>query len=253
MLTGDDPHLASLLVANNGPASPDRELAVAHAPLLRFDRREPFLPLAAGYSIIRHSGPSPSFPRKIELKPSEFAIEYAIWWDWDIVHLYELEHVWVYLDSSRRPVRAEASWHGRYHSMGLNSLSGEQLTLYSEPGKHALAPTPELYRAGEKQNRWLCCQGAGAGGLLVNDLFAGLNDIKSSQTDRLVQAFLRSYAFIPTYQFNRRLQITSDRLVPWPRLFRWIPERVSRLVLGLQEMLRLGTSPLEPLECGRET
>jgi hypothetical protein len=37
------------------------------------------------------------------------AIEYAIWWDWDIGHLYELEHVWVYLDADRQVIRGEAS------------------------------------------------------------------------------------------------------------------------------------------------
>ncbi len=252
MLTGDDPLLTSLLVAE--AASPDHELAVRYAPFIRFDKLEPFFPLTSGYTVIRQSGPSPSFPRTIEVGPGEQVVEYAIWWDWDIVHLYELEHVWVYLDSGRRPVRAEASWHGRYRSIGANGslpLSGDRLMLYSEPGKHAFAPSPEWYRPREKLNRWLCCRGAGSGGVHVSELFTGIIGTKSPQADKLVQAFLRTHAFVPTYEFNRALRITSERLVPWPKLFQWIPERVSYLSEGLQELARPNSAPFEPLECER--
>jgi hypothetical protein len=175
MLTGDDPHLTSLLVGQ--AASPEHELAALYAPLLRFDQREPFLPLAAGYTIFGQSGPSPSFPRTIEVGPGEQVVEYAIWWDWDIVHLYELEHVWVYLDSRERPARAKE--------------------------------------------------------------------------DKLVQAFLRRHAFVPSNEFNRKQRIPSERLVPWPKLFRWIPERVSYLAEGLQDSVRLKPAPFELLECER--
>jgi putative hydrolase of the HAD superfamily len=250
MLTGDDPHLTSLSAADS--ASPEHELAVRYAPFLRFDQREPFLPLTAGYTVIRSSGPSPSFPRTIEVDLGEQVVEYAIWWDWDIVHLYELEHVWVYLDSSGKLARAEASWHGSYHSMEVNGglpLSGDRLMLYSEPGKHAFAPSSTWFQSGEKMNRWLCCKGAGIGGVLVGELFTDLIDTKSPETDKLVQNFLRRHAFVPSYEFNRKLQIPAERLVPWPELFRWIPERVSYRVKGLQESVRSNADPIEPLEC----
>jgi hypothetical protein len=250
MLTDDDPHLTSLLVAE--AASPDHELAVRYAPFFKFDQREPFLPLTAGYTVMRGSGPSPSFPRTIEVGPGEQVVEYAIWWDWDIVHLYELEHVWVYLDSTGRPVRAEASWHGSYRSMGVNGglpLSGDRLVLYSEPGKHAFAPSSNWYQSVEKMNRWLCCEGAGMGGVLVSELFTGLIETKSPETDKLVQDFLRRHAFVPTYEFNRTIQLRAEQLVPWPELFLWIPERVTYRVEGLQGLARPDSAPFEPLEC----
>lgn len=254
MLDSDDPHLTSLLVADQDAKSPDYELAALHIPILKFDAREPFLPLAVGYSIFRDGGPSASFPRTINPGPDEVAIEYAIWWDWDMSHLYELEHVWIYLDSSGSPVRAEASWHGEFRPMGSNGslpLEGGRLSLFSEPGKHAFAPSPEWYREREKLNRWLCCRGAGTRGVHVTQLFTGLIDTKSPQADKLVQAFLRTHAFVPTYEFNRALRITSERLVPWPKLFQWIPERVSYLSEGLQELARPNSAPFEPLECER--
>lgn len=94
--------------------SVEHALAARYAPIIQFDAREPFLPLAAGYTVFRTDADSPSFPRRIELSPTgqppaATAIEYAIWWDWDIGHLYELEHAWVYLDSDGQVVRAEAS------------------------------------------------------------------------------------------------------------------------------------------------
>lgn len=252
MLTADDPHLTSPLVGQ--AASPEHELAVRYAPSIKLDQTEPFLPLRAGYTVIRQSGPSPSFPRTIEVGPGELVVEYAIWWDWDIGHLYELEHVWVYCDSSGTPVRAEASWHGSYRAIGANGslpLSGDRLMLYSEPGKHAFAPSSEWYQAGEKMNRWLCCRGAGAGGVLVTELFTGIIDTKTIDTDKLVQTFLRRQAFVPTYEFNRTVQITAEQLVPWPELHQWIPGRVTHLLEGLQEMARPSTGPFGPLGCER--
>ncbi|HUV88741.1 MAG TPA: hypothetical protein VMY80_03740, partial [Anaerolineae bacterium] len=117
MTTSSDPILSALW---NSPQDDEaRALAARYSPILRFDTREPFLPLAAGYTIFRQDGPSPSFQRgrQVELAPpgqppASFAIEYAIWWDWDIGHLYELEHVWVFVDAQGRVVRGEASWHG---------------------------------------------------------------------------------------------------------------------------------------------
>ena len=136
-------------------------------------------------------------------------------------------------------------------SNGSLPLEGGRLSLFSEPGKHAFAPSPEWYREREKLNRWLCCRGAGTRGVHVTQLFTGLIDTKSPQADKLVQAFLRTHAFVPTYEFNRALRITSERLVPWPKLFQWIPERVSYLSEGLQELARPNSAPFEPLECER--
>jgi hypothetical protein len=64
----------------------DRALAARCAPIIRFDIREPFLPLAVGYTILRSDADSSSFRRRIELNPlgkppAALAIEYAIWWD----------------------------------------------------------------------------------------------------------------------------------------------------------------------------
>src|SRR5689334_11010671 len=92
------------------PDAADYDLARRHAPRLRFDRSEPFLPSVVGYTVFRQAGQSPSFPREVTLPArAALAIEYAIWWDWDIQHLYELEHIWVYLDAGEQIVAVDAS------------------------------------------------------------------------------------------------------------------------------------------------
>ena len=79
----NDAVLSSLLSLTQDEGQ--RALAARYAPILLFDSREPFLPLAAGYTIFREEGPSSSFRQGfvVDLAPqgqpqAQFAIEYAI-------------------------------------------------------------------------------------------------------------------------------------------------------------------------------
>ena len=124
----------------------DHQLALRYAPLIRFDASEPFLPSVVGYTVFRKNQASASFPRDIRLSDNvDFVVEFAIWWDWDIQHLYDLEHIWAYVDSEGNLVDAEASWHGGNNQMldedNQLPLRDGRLELYSEPGKHAFAPS----------------------------------------------------------------------------------------------------------------
>jgi hypothetical protein len=131
------------------PDSRDRAIAERYAPIILFDRHEPFLPLAAGYTVFRSDGLSPSFSRQVQLRAperpaAELVIEYAIWWDWDIQHLYELEHVWVAVDADGRVVHADASWHGGMHPMLYDSavrLEGDHIIVYASPASTPSRPT----------------------------------------------------------------------------------------------------------------
>jgi len=209
-------------------------LAARYSPILRFDAREPFLPLAAGYTIFRQDGPSPSFQRghQVELAPpgqppASFAIEYAIWWDWDIGHLYELEHVWVFVDAQSRVVRGEASWHGRYRDMcyeGELALDSDHLVLYSEPGKHAFAPTPAWFQ--ERRQRFKRSETsalAGAGGILLAPYIQGQVHVTPLKT-RLVHTYLSQQAFEPAWDFSQVFRFpppsppSMGGVVPWPDL-----------------------------------
>ncbi len=215
----------------------ERSLALRYTPSIRFDDREPFLPLAAGYTIFRQDSVSPSFAqgRSIELSPpgkpvSSLAIEYAIWWDWDIGHLYELEHVWVFVDREGKVVRGEASWHGDYHSMekdGALALCDDHLLVYSEPGKHAFAPIPDWFaERWQGRKRMPTVALAGVGGVLVASYFQGQIH-KTPLNDRLAHSYLAQQAFEPSWKFDRIFAFSAEMLVPWAALSDWIPLRVN--------------------------
>ncbi|MCH7663433.1 MAG: hypothetical protein IH859_06150 [Chloroflexi bacterium] len=237
-----DPNLRLLFASRPSSTDVDLNLAARYAPALKLDTREPFLPRAVAYRIFRKSAASPSFPRKIDLntaeKPSpELAIEYAIWWDWDIIHLYDLEHIWLFLDQSGQIVRAEASWHGDCKDMSVGGglqLSRERLTLFSEPGKHAFAPMAAVLQDEAESTRQLCGQMAGIGGLLITPLFNKITSLKTPEVDRLIYTFLQSRAFEPTFEFSRSFSISAEMLVPWPALYRWIPARLAWLIDNLK-------------------
>jgi glycerophosphoryl diester phosphodiesterase len=235
MNTFDDSLLCTLLSSRQSPV--DQALAARYAPIIRFDDREPFLPLAAGYTIWRQDGVSPSFRqgRTIELAPpgeraASLAVEYAIWWDWDIGHLYELEHVWVYADAIGRVVRCEASWHGGYHSMrhdGELALKEDRPIVYSEPGKHAFAPTPEWFlKRRQEFKRSETSALAGCSGVLVTSYLQG-RVTRTPLSDLLVRSYLAQHAFEPSWRFENWFGSLSERLVPWLALADWIPARVE--------------------------
>jgi glycerophosphoryl diester phosphodiesterase len=223
----------------------DYNLATRYAPILKFDANEPFLPLLVGYTVFRESARSPSFPRRIELtKPGQpqaaIAIEYAIWWDWDIGHLYELEHVWVFLGANGQVIRAEASWHGGYHDMAIDGqlpLTGERLTIFSESGKHAFAPSRDWLDERAPTTKMSCTRFAGGGGVWVTSLFKEIIDTKTPQADRLVHTYLEKYAFEPTLEFTRIHPIPAEILLPWPALFEWIPRRLAWWVSELKRTI----------------
>ncbi len=211
------------------------DLAARYAPVLRADEREPFAPVVVGYTIFEHEAVSPSFrpARNVEWTgpgyPAAFAIEYAIWWDWDIGHLYELEHAWTFVGSDRTVVAVEASWHGMYGQIELDGkpvLEGTHPVLLPQPGKHAMAASAESF---EEIREWAEQEAgpeAGKYGLLNHQLF-GSSFSKSPEIDARVAAYLRARAFTPSWKFTRRFEITRDMLVPWAALAEWIPQRIA--------------------------
>ncbi len=200
------------------------------APIIYLDEREPFPPTRVGYSIIAASQPSPSFQRVVEIQPPAVrAIEYAIWFDWDIGHLYDLEHVWVYLNRAGQLVQCEGSWHGYYNTIergGIVPLKDGHPVVYSEPGKHAFASSPTGFDEIQEEAIRECTVEAGEGGLLITHLY--LNKLhKSIQDDLLIRQYLQRRAFTPSWNFTKHVEMAADMLMPWPELDAYIPPRVE--------------------------
>ena len=219
----------------------ERALAARFAPLIRLDANEPFRPLAAGYTIFREDGRSPSFPRRIRLRRARRpaaaqVIEYAIWWDWDINHLYELEHIWVYVDPEDQVVAVEGSWHGKVNDLVANGrpvTSGSNPVVLAAPGKHAFAPSISHFQESQAKIPGLTTRFAGTNGIVVNELFA--REIwRTPSWDRLVQSYLSRFVFKPSWNFSQLFPVNEGMLVPWPAMQAWIPDRVHAWIRQLE-------------------
>ncbi len=215
----------------------DAGLARRHAPIVFFDAAEPFLPELVGFRVLRQPGPSPSFDRYLSLalpdgRQAAAAIEYALWTDWDIQHLYELEHVWSYVDDAGQLVFAEASWHGRYGALvqgGRLAADGGRPVAYAQPGKHAMCAAPELFSGFDVQRESIArATGpeAGSMGLLVGKPIAGRVE-KTRRRDALVSAYLRTRSFTPTFRFTRRWDALDTPFLSCEELIDRIPSRLE--------------------------
>ena len=218
-------------------------LAARFGPRLKLDANEPFRPQAVGYAIYNHDGPSQSFPRHIRLARftnAVAAIECAIWWDWDINHLYELEHVWVYINSKGNVVGLEGSWHGSVRRL----YRGEQIqtnennaVVFAAPGKHALGTDIEDFQRHESLVPGLTSRFAGSHGTLQVDMFAG-EIPRTPVSDRYVHSYLTRFAFEPSWDFSKELVINETLLVPWAALREWIPGRIDLWLSFLKQEIR---------------
>ncbi|HTM78909.1 MAG TPA: HAD family hydrolase, partial [Devosia sp.] len=184
------------------PQLSDADIALArrHAPIIRFGDNEPFLPSRAGITVMTAPRRSPSAALDIAFEPGVAkVIEYAIWWDWDIQHLYELEHVWVKLDAAGAVVSVNASAHGELFAMhpadGSLPVESGRVTLFSTPGKHAFTAT-EAEQAKTAELTTVSCQElAGRGRILINDMFRHALGMITLEDHRAVKRHLQARAF----------------------------------------------------------
>lgn len=208
----------------------DWSLAQKFAPVLRFDSAEPFLPLAVGYTIFRETAKSPS--SKFTIDPSDgIAIEYAIWWDWDIQHLYELEHIWVYLDVNEQLLKVEASAHGQQilmeQSDGTILLENRRIHIYSESGKHGFAAERDWLINRKDLTVSNCTSKAGNGGIHTSNPFgAEAFGNPTALEHRLAKRYMQRLAFTPTFDFSKHFDLRTIPFVTWEHLEAWIPERI---------------------------
>lgn len=212
----------------------DRKLAVRYVPHLRYDFREPFPLAGIGYTVNRSRAGSPSCRRFLEPPKSGVVIEYAFYYDFDIQHLYDLEHSFVYLDREGHITGVESSFHGKF----LNSLirdvtefEQDHPVLYVQPGKHAFFPAPEYFRLVIDRDT-ACLEEAGKDGFLVAPMFEG-RLFTDAEKDRKVEAYIREhFAFTPSWEFTERGpdgRRTEELLMPYEELDRMIVCRLTAL------------------------
>ncbi len=214
----------------------DRELAIKYAPHLYFDKNEPFTIDQIGYDIIRTSGRSRSFDRDIWIDTDKvaFVIEYQLYYDFDIQHMYDLEHFWVYVGHDGNVVDGEASAHGSHMNCFQYSKVLEEEThipIYIQPGKHAVFPDGKLFLLFSDVDV-VCHKYAGTGGLLVNNLFKGLLHTNSYLNYQICSYIRENFSFHPTLEFVPA-PYNEDIIVTWDELYRIIPRRIEHLLKKL--------------------
>ena len=205
----------------------DRETALTYAPIVHFDHAETIPLRAVGYSVVRKSGQSPSFRRELALpEDAAFIVEYAYYWDYDIQHMYDLEHIWVTVGRDGAVMSAQASFHGRFFmlwSPGLpmaRPLDGTHVHADCQPGKHAFLPDGQLFQlmCGWRES---CLADAG-GGVLVGWPFAGVYAPTERENELSEQYIRKRLTFEPTLRFDRSAP-DNVPFMPWEEMYQAIP------------------------------
>ena len=218
----------------------DRELALRYAPIVHFDRLETIPLRAVGYTVFRKTAPSVSFPgRSVPLpEGAAFTIEYAYYFDYDIQHMYDLEHIWVTIDGEGRLVHAEASFHGKYLILLVPGLHGalpptdERVHAFCQPGKHAFLPVGELFRIVPGWDT--SCNSAAGGAVLIGNPFSAAHSptgkdlfVPTAADDAHSARWIREHlTFSPSLDFSG--EAPSDvEYMPWEALYARIPEWIA--------------------------
>lgn len=216
----------------------DIEWISRYAPYLFFDQNEPFYPVRVGITVLEEAGPSPSSRRVFPFdEPGlKAVIEYAIYWDYDIQHLYELEHVWVYVGADGEVLDCDASFHGHYFKGLLpdrsNLVEDTHVQLYSQPGKHAFMPRSDMFYL--IPDLMICTdQEAGRQGLIVTGPFQGVYST-DEETDQLVRQHLQQFKFKPSMEFEE-YRIDPTFYVTWPELHKEVPGRIQARLAEIRQ------------------
>ena len=222
-----------------------------YAPIIYMDKKEPIKIKKVGYEVYTENGAkSKSFNRNFDFENFKGAvkvIEYAYYLDYDIQHLYDLEHIWIYIDEYDNIVGAEGSYHGRF----LNAIvpeftsfnkrdtlgeelfvkrgncaevvypKGSRLIMYSQPGKHAMLCSPKLmYLYTELFES--CGRLAGIHGLDAPERYLKDIYITEVENEKVVAYIRENFSFKPTMEF-KEVEISQADYMPWDELAEQIP------------------------------
>lgn len=207
-----------------------KRLVLEYQPRILMDRADPFPVRLLGCTVFSEPGMSNSF-RDLRLDPAalgaKYVIEYAVYFDYDIQHLYDLEHVWVMVGPEGEVTECWCSYHGmRMRASGLRCfrLEGTHPVLYCQPGKHAFLPDPELFRLHCQYD--ICCRETAGGGLLVPPMLRGAMTTDEERNGK-IRAYIREkFSFTPTEDYVPH-GLEDGQFVTWAELLEEIPRLVE--------------------------
>jgi len=75
-----------------------------------------------------------------------------------------------------------------------------------------------------------CQELAGRGTILVNDMFRDALAGLTAEDHRVVKRYLQARAFLPSFQFDQRFDLSTVEFSSWADLAAWIPGRVKAVL-----------------------
>ena len=235
-------HAATTSEAETGSAGWD-PLAWQHAPVIRCDATEPFLPSAVGYAIHDNDGPSLLFGHTVALEGAVRAIEYLVWWDWSLRHIGNMEFVRIHLDRTGNPVRVETSAGNgtgttrEYSGQGL-PLESDRAVLLAEPGTHGLAVGPDEFCRGSTGSPVHAGGGSSGAAGPVLDVPGITIDALTIYERHIAGKFLEGRASVPTFDFRQILDLRTLPAMPMTRFGATIPGRIGARLSRLKAEAR---------------
>lgn len=210
------------------------ELTGKYMPAFMEDEKEPFPIEGIGYTVFTENAQSSSCNRYLhaDWEKVKYIIEYAVFWNYDIQHMYDLEHVFVYVGHDNSVVDVEASYHGQFYKSMINDeLKFTEEThpvLYLQPGKHGVMPDPH-YFALHTEFWTSCMENCGKDGLLVPDMFKGCFST-DAETDAAIDRYMKKhFAFVPSNSY-RPVKMKESWLMPFAKLRELIVAHVEKEV-----------------------
>lgn len=189
-------------------------IALDLAPVILLDSLEPLPFTDVAVTVLTPGDRSPS-NGSVLAGPGDIVVEYALWVDMEIGHAYELEHVWVFADHLGNPLAVRGSAHGATTTL-TTPLKGERTVVYSEPGKHGTAASPEDYAISRQLVNTLCDTAAGTMGvlrpLIGNDLGCSVSEYRQAWN------ILRGLRFAPAWDAGLILDTRDLHWSTWEEL-----------------------------------
>lgn len=206
-------------------------LARRYAPIIYVDERETIPLLAYGITVFDETRRSESFPkREVQVPRGCRVIEYAGFWDYDIQHMYDLEHIWVTVGEDGQVTHAEGSFHGKYLNLYDAAMTfalppeDGHVHAFCQPGKHAFLPDGQLFRL--IPGWYECCNSDSGGDVLVGGPFGGRYQPTEADNARCRRYLREQLAFQPTLRFH---PMTGEvQYMSWADMAQWIPRRVAQ-------------------------
>lgn len=207
-----------------------RKLVLQYRPIIFKNKADPFPVRFVGCTVFRERKQSASFPKWV-VDPAagdvEFVIEYAIYYDYDIRHLYDLEHIWVGIGSDGLLKDCWCSFHGmRLRAAGVPffKVQNNHPVLWAQPGKHAMLPSPELFGL-HPQFESSCSELAG-GGLLIPAMLEGKVHTDAEADKKISRYIRRKFSFIPSHTYEEEI-IEDEQFISWEELLDVIPKLIE--------------------------